>query len=494
MFVLHFHQLKNPKMSKLLFALLCTATLPLASIAQSAHARHTHGPRLHGPHAPASASRTSPEIHSNKWAAKTTATSSRLISYVSFEHDGSSFIPYDSASVTYTGTRGGRYNPLWEEWEWYFDNANTQLYNNATSSYDPPVNRSSQTFDTDNNPTTSLSEEWAAHLSAWRNAYVSNYTYDAAGNRLTGIDQYWDTTTSAWVNMFRETTTYTAANKVATNTNDIWDLATSSWGSTGRITNTYDAANNLTVELNEYWSSSSSSWVNGSRANHTYNAANNKTTTLYYSWNSTSATWDTSGRISYTYDASDRLIESTYENYNVSISSWEPGSKSLFSSFDGNNPQTIIMQSWDGGTMTYENSERENYTYNSDGFITYFYNQEYDYITGSWASTSFSYAERLRYEPYSTVSIAKTSNPSINLSVYPVPATNTITVDATGTSSQQYTITIADVAGRLYNTYSTSGQQNIHQTISVAHLQPGSYLLTLHTPSGNSVRQFTITR
>lgn len=471
-------------MHKLLSTFLLAFAVPCCVVAQSVSfprlscsAKHrAHTPTGHH-YAPANDSR---------YAAKTTATASRLVAMVSLDYDGTSFVPVDSVSASYSGGRGGKYNEKWEDWEWAYDNTNGYEYNPATSSYGSSVFRSNQTFDASDHILTSTSEEWAAHLGTWRNSWKDTYTYDAAGNRTVEMSQTWDTTAGTWKNLYKDTYTYTASGKVATNISQLWNSGAGVWGDGSRITYTYDGAGNRITSVNDLWNSSTSAWENQSRADYTYDGAGNLTSERYGMWDGTSMSWDTSGRRTYTYDASNRRTEELNETKMSGV--WEPNSKVLYSNFAGDKPQTVLYQNWDGGLMAFTDDEREHYTYNADGMVTYLYNETWDDPTAAWVMDG-SYAIRNRYETYTT-GIAAGGRPENDLLVYPVPTANSLTLRGSWESAEPLTVVITDAAGRICSQLSKLTVKGHSVTIPTAQLQAGVYLLTVQTGNEKAVRPF----
>ena len=429
----------------------------------------------------------------HRQAARTTASDSRLISAVYFENDGTTFIPVDSTAATYSGARGGVYNDEWEDWEWYFDNAIGFPYSTTTSSYGSAYFRSSQTFDASNNITSTTSEEWLDATSTWRNQYRDQYTYDGAGNRLTETNQEWDTTAGVWVNMFRQVKTYTAANKVATSLTELWNSGASAWEANSRITNTYNATNKVVAMVSELWNTSTSAWDSGYKQLNTYDAMGNLTEEVYQNWDMTTSAWVNSYRDTHTYDAMNRRTQSLYDSWGAG-GTWELGGKTLYSNFDGTQPQTIITQTWYGGTMTYENSSRDNYTYNADGKVTYYFDEEWNAATSAWETSLSSAAERYRYESFTT-SIPQAAGTFTGTAVlYPVPAGESVTLDVSWSQPQSFSVTITDAAGRIYRTWSQPAQQHYTENISLASLPTGSYYVVIQTPESKTVRALTIVR
>jgi hypothetical protein len=480
---------KTKHMSKTLFTLLLASAVPFISHAQSSRTHTSSKPLTH--HAQA---KPTPATAYHRQAARTTATDSRLISVIYFENDGTAFVPVDSAALSYSGSRGGIYNDDWQDWEWKFDNGIGFLYSAATSSYDSAYYRSSQTFDASDNITATTGEEWVAATSTWRNQYREVNTYDGAGNKLTEVYQEWDTTASVWENIDQEVKTYTTTNKVAIIVSQSWNSSTSGWDSYSRATNTYDASNNLITTVYEVWSTATSSWDNSFKQTNTYDASNKLTEELYQTWDNTTSAWVNGGRDLHTYDGMNRRTQSLSESWGTG-GTWESsGPKTLYSNFDGTQPQTIVTQIWDGGTMTYENSSRDNYTYNADGKVTYYFDEEWNYMTSAWETTTDNYAERYRYESYTTGIPQASGTFTGNALLYPVPASQSVTLDLSWSQPQPFSVTITDATGRIHRTWSQPAQQHYTENVSLASLPIGSYFVVIQTPESKAVRTLTVVR
>ena len=75
-------------------------------------------------------------------------------------------------------------------------------------------------------------------------------------------------------------------------------------------------------------------------------------------------------------------------------------------------------------------------------------------------------------------------------SVYPSPASQTITIEGNLTSSMNAEISICDMLGKMQFRKMTGNVSTIKETINVADLPPGIYFVTIKTQDGNSVRRF----
>ncbi len=166
------------------------------------------------------------------------------------------------------------------------------------------------------------------------------YSYDSNGNILTELVSTWNS--SAWMD-------YT------------------------RVNYTYDTQNNLITEFSELWSNTK--WVNAGRHTYTYDSQGNKMTDLYEFW-ATNA-WVNFSKFSYTYDIQGCLMKDLYERW--VIAAW----KNVYCdtcTYDSNGNELIrLKKSW-SNLNTWIDSERNTYTYDTQGNRITFLNE----FAASW--------------------------------------------------------------------------------------------------------------
>ena len=388
-------------------------------------------------------------------AKTTSATGSRLISIAHMTYDGSSYMPMDSATYNYSGTRGGYYGI--SGWEWLYDSVHSYSYTSgAYQNYLKDV----QTFDINNNVTLFVDQWWdvTTPIPYWRNEINTIYLYDAMNNPVIIKSQSWNPTTSTWDSTYRYTNTYDGANNLLTNTREIWDASSSAWVNEFRYTYTYDGANNLLTELEEQWNNTS--WENHNKTVYTYDAANNRITELLQYWGAGS--WANNYYVS---------------NYN----------------FVNHQPQTKIDQAWNWSSSVFVNTTKENYTYNSYSQPTYNYVQHWNPDSSTWSAISGDYAYRYYYETYIT-GTQNLNNSIAGISVYPVPAKDEVFIDITWTKPQAFTVAMMDIQGRMYTSYHVLACAQYRDKMTLNNIPAGNYIVKISGTSGEIIKKVTIVK
>jgi hypothetical protein len=392
-------------------------------------------------------------------AAKTTATDARLIAVTELEHDGTTFIPTDSTTLSFGASRGGVFDEVWLDWNWKPDLAFSYTYDNSTSAYDPANTKISLTFDAADNVTKQLIHEWNTTTSAWDSVSKSTNTYDASGKMLTSLEQEWNSTTSTWDNLYRTTYTYNTAGKLASSLDESWNNTSLIWENAQMIDYTWNASGDLTMSLNKYWFGLT--WMDGFRSTYTYDASGNRIEQL----NETSfgMGWDTTGKV-------------------------------VNSGFVANHqPQASIFMEYVDTTASFVNSFKDNYTYNTYGKPTYYYSQNWDTTSGTWVSDTFATATRYHYQTFTT-GVAQVAAEGGDVRIFPVPATGNLSIAATWDNAQPFAVAITDMTGKIHTRWTVSSTKQYNETISVSDLPPGNYLLTLEGRQGRVTKLFQVVK
>ncbi len=394
-------------------------------------------------------------LHHSNLAAKTTATDERLLSSVELEYDGATYVPVDSTILNYTGTKGGYFDDMWYWWGWNFDVANSYEYNSPA--YELST-RTTFTYDASGNRTIEQTEIWDGFSLSWENQSKTINTYDASNKHITAIQQDWNSSTSTWDNNQRTTYTYTSADLMESYTYEDWDASTSSWENFWKSEFTWSGTN-MIGETGKWWTSPA--WENYYRGTYTYDASDNRIAELEEYWSGTA------------YDTSD-LNE--------------------YSSFVGSHqPQTMIYKTWDATTHTFENAGKFNITYNTGNKPVYMFEEEWDAGTSTWQPYVSSFATRYHYENYSTTAgVYKVTNIGGTAQLFPVPASNNLTININWDEAQPFTATITDMCGRTHITWSVASKKQYQETLSVNQLPAGSYVLTLRGAQGTISQRFSV--
>jgi len=399
----------------------------------------------------------------NKWqnthkaAAKTTAVDVRMIGLAELQYSGTAYAPQDSIELSYNGLHGGTFNEVNLNWQWNFDTAYAHMW--TGTAYGAREYRYWQNYNTANVADTFTYDEWAG--AAWQAASRSFYTYDAANNILSVTSESWDVPTTSWVASDKQLFTYTPGNKLESETYQSWSAT--SWDDVYRTFHSWSTPGLLIQDSAQYYDASLPGWTDVQKIMYTYDGADNRIQAMASYWADT--TWDTVG---YFYA----------------------------SGFIANHqPQTVVYTEESMTPGVYDSSYKEHYTYNSYGKPTYYYDEEWDAATSSWVKTTSSIANRMYYEEYGAgVGVGKDIVKSINVNVYPVPASDNITVSANWGTPQTFSAIITDLTGRTYTSWSGKAAGEYRETVPVNNLVPGNYLLTVHTKQGSVTKQFSVVR
>ena len=139
-------------------------------------------------------------------------TSSRLIGEAHWSNNGAVFTPVDTSDYSYSNGRGGDLKHTLK-----YDNATTWLY--SDSAFNNEFNYI-QTFDANNNLTSSTSQYWDG--SAWINSTKTLYFYDASNNLLNMVFQSWGG--SNWSNVSNDVYTYNTTGQLFQDQYQTWSL------------------------------------------------------------------------------------------------------------------------------------------------------------------------------------------------------------------------------------------------------------------------------
>ncbi len=396
-------------------------------------------------------------------AKKTTAADVRLKSQGVLGYDGSSFLQTDSVNYSYSGTMGGYFDTWEDSWKWKYDEIKFFIYNGT--GYDPAHEKITQTFDASDKVTSMSLQDWNTTSSSWDNVYHNFFSYDASGRVASEISQTWNTSTAAWENTIKATYTYTTSGKVATYLWEGWNSPTAAWVNRHIYTNTYDASDNVISSLYELWAGATPSWENSHRYTYTYNASGNRLTELDESWD-------------------------------ASVPGWVNYSRKDFSDFVGyHQPKKIIYMDWNSSTSTYDNSSKEEYTYNSYDKPDYYEEQDWNSTTSSWEATTSNRAIRFHYEPVTATGFSDIKSIETSaLSVFPVPASNNTTISVHWDVAQPFSMSITDMQGRALVSWNMPAMRDYTENISLDDLSAGSYIVTLHGKSGTVSKQLSVVK
>ena len=422
----------------------------------------------------------------DRYLRTTAATGSRITGETDLDNHGASFYYYDSIILTYTGTRGGDLNHLGTQLK--FDNAYVYYYNTTTSAWENG-NFETQTFDASDEVQTTVVEAWDAATGAWVNSGQNLYTW-AGGNLQSYVNQTWDTVGSAWVDANKYLFTYDGAGNMLTETDQVWNTSTSAWVNQYQYTYTFNVNNKVTSEIDQNWDVPSSSWINQNKLMYTYDGTNTYVMSrVSQSWNTGTSAWDNYSNDIYTYDGLNDRLTDLYQNWMGSA--WVNSDLATYSSFVAQLPQTEIDQVWNTTTLSFDNSTKYTYTYNSFNQETSSMSQAWN-IGGFWQPTTTDRESRFYYQSYATgVNILAANTEGVIL--YPVPATDNLIISLRWSEIQPFTATVYNITGAVVSQWQVPACDNYNTSIPL-DLQAGCYFIKFDGAYSNMVRQFVVVK
>jgi hypothetical protein len=383
---------------------------------------------------------------------------SRIIGYAHLKHNGTSFIPVDSTTYSYTFGRGGLLNQ--EEMDdnfVRFDDSYTYRYDSVMGY----VNRYHrfQSFNSVNDATIYTYQKWVDSVSSWRDSARFRYTYSGTPAILVKtMFQIWYN--HAWADHVEYDNQY--------DNNGLRRMASLIY----RMYFTYDNDGNLVQREDSSYSLSTSSWYRSQRLLFTYNMTNDISSYIVQKW--VLGNWENDKRYEYVLNGS--TIDETIV-YNWDNNNWEYSGKDVFS-YDANQNKTIDeWQYWDEATSSFKSDSREMWTYDNFNQPLTYLSETFEPSTGLWSSTTNDFLYRYYYQAFNPASVADVKDKDISIKLFPQPANNSLTVEL-AKDLPSYTISVLDIYGKELKHVSANMKSNV---IDVANLSSGIYFLRINS-------------
>jgi hypothetical protein len=391
---------------------------------------------------------------------------SRIIGYAHLKHNGTSFIPVDSTTYSYTFGRGGVLNQ--EE----MDDNFVRFDESYTYRYDPLlgyVNRYHrfQSFNSVNDAKIYTYQNWNTENNAWTDSARLLYTYSGTPAILVKtMFQIWYN--HMWTDhveydnlydnnglrrmaslIYRMYFNYDNNGNVIEREDSSYSLSTFSWHKSQRLLFTYNITNNLSSYIVQQWTSGN--WVNDEKYEYVLNGAS-IAEIIVYNWDNNN--WEFSGKDVFSYDA----------NQNKTSDEW---------------------QYWDEASSSFKSASREVWTYDSYNQPLTYRSETYEPSTSSWASTTDDFLYRYYYQAFNPASVPDVMDKDISLKLFPQPANNALTVEI-GKDMSNYTISVLDIYGKEIRHINAHSKSNV---IDVANLSSGIYFVRINS---QIARQFVV--
>lgn len=354
--------------------------------------------------------------------------------------------------------------------------------------------------------TSSLSEYFNG--TDWVSSNKTTFTYDNDNNFTEEVELYWDSSTSKWIKSYESKYVYNDDNRVISETYENYDATGNIDGEQYKTINTYNSSGDLTQILNQKFANSN--WVDEGKFELSY-TDNRLSSALGYEWNG--ATWffgDDSSRITLTYNANGKVSISKSDSWDVD--KWVDSDRTVYT-YDTND--RIILedgQTWNG--VNWVTDYKSEYTYDANGNSVIekdYYLDDNVLIEGDEETITFdttklmsNYAHPFKDKTgidfifsangivnkildRSSINYKTTYNYNestanlndfslINFAVYPNPATSVLNIDNSNFSIKN--VEVYNLLGKKMLT-STSNKVNVENLVN------GIYLLKVQDDKGN---------
>ncbi len=303
-----------------------------------------------------------------------------------------------------------------------------------------------------------------------------SYTYDANERIISELD----TSISAGTTYIEKYNyTYNANNKVIYMNYLLWDAGLLAWVPNMSDSVFYDANNNISKFKTFQYNTTSSAWEKLDLYTFTYNASNNLLLVVQQVWDGTSA-WENDYKTAYLYNGSNQLVSTTNSTWDLSIPAWVPLDKDSLQYGAGLYPSVRIIQNWDGSSGWF-NVDFHQYQYNSFQQIL---QDAYD----TWDSGSSTWVHYMKtnyyYENYTPEGVRDTKTIAGEMNIYPVPASDEITIYVRWNEVQASTLSLSDMMGNTVKTMALHEANEVKQTLDISMLPKGVYVLTMKGEKG----------
>ncbi|MFD2914812.1 T9SS type A sorting domain-containing protein [Psychroserpens luteus] len=294
------------------------------------------------------------------------------------------------------------------------------------------------------------------------NSAQLNISYNANSQITTSTNELWNTDLQIWENGQRSDFSYTGNNLTLV---EIYIWENNDWQINETIQNTYNSNDLLIEALYQERNVNSSILVNREKNDYTYTTFPQIDTIVNSTWDDTNSIWITNSRVTFVYDSSnlvDSKISEDWEN-----NQWINNDIEEFT-YDGNDFLIESLSSdWSTTISTYEQTDREFYTNNSQGYPVEVIDQTYFF--GNWLNTT---RDRRIYPNCATLNV--NDDLAEEFSIYPNPVLNQLTIKTP--SEFNGTIEIIDINGK--RVYNQNWSSNLI-TIDVSMLNSGVYILKI---------------
>jgi hypothetical protein len=214
-----------------------------------------------------------------------------------------------------------------------------------------------------------------------------------------------------------------------------------------------------------------------------YNSSNQLTS---YTVEVYDAGWKNSEKYDYAYNAND--VESITQ-YEWTNNSWVNKGMRLISYDILHNKISDEWQVWDATQSAYIPESKLSWTHNNFSQPLTYYSQTWDAAGNTWSFAADDFMRHYYYQPYIPTSVPKVNKGGISL--YPQPAADFINFRLDSKTAGQANAVLMDIQGRVLRQVTVENTLE-PQTIGIADLPSGNYMLRLITQDAQYAQQVVI--
>lgn len=392
------------------------------------------------------------------------ATHYRLLAKTFTQHNGLEFQPVDSINYSYNygSGRGGLIDPDQpnKDESILFDQAITYYYNSGTANYQNRLFRN-QSFDNENRINLLKYARWDLLNGVWKDSSRYLYSY-VSGTKKISTSSFQLYVGGTWSHDITSTLTYSG--------NNVVDISSLDYN----VIYTYDANNNIiSIEDKVAATHGSGTLSNNERKTYTYNVNNELQTYTLAKWDDIIKTWVNSKYFEYSYTSN--TLTSAME-YNWNGSSWDKYSQHIYTYTSSGDKTSELLQLWNGNSFV--NNTLETRVYNTYGLLESVTTAHWNTISASWEYNNSNTQLRYYYEYYSPTKVNTVNTDADDITVFPNPAVNEVSITLHSQHPQETSITIYNNIGVCVYQTTVPQSNTISKTVNLSMFTAGNYTIS----------------
>lgn len=402
-----------------------------------------------------------------------------MVSHVSAEYTGNSFLILDSLQMQYPSGLG--YNTALDQWN--YDTLTRWDYNPGTQTYSPQQ-RYVDFFDAQHNL---IQREIQAHNpQGWSAINRILYTY-VNGSVETVTSQNFNGT--LWMNIYKTTYTRNSSNQLIGQLLQNVDPQTSQFTNHNRYTYSYDNNGNMTNELRETYNTINQLWQYNTMRTNAFDTKGNMLSQLEKLWSTAVSQWTNNALHTYSYNSTGHKTEFQQSYWSGNV--WVNAGRTLYT-YDNDDNNTIqTIQWWNGA---YANTQQITYTYNNFGQALTMLAISWDNNQQAWVAQNGDREERMYYEEYPDDIKQVVPAGISNILLFPNPAGNELNLHIYFEELQPFTVSVYDMTGKMLKQWNEAPAREYATNINTTGMPSGTYILKLGTGATQATRFFSIAK